>query len=449
MADDGPQESLHAGSGEQPAGKSDDATLPPEPGRARRPAPTIDLEASEVSSETRPVDAVPESPPQEPEPQEAGLTEAEFKEAEPEEALKETLRGNPAETVAAEAPAAPTSANAPRASSRISPWVIAPVSGAVAAALVIGVGWMLGWPAIQPPAPVASQVSTPEASAPQASAAVVDSLAARISELESKTGKPASPATDPAALARIAALEKSQTSLRDDIAALRAQSQKFASEIGGAKSAPGVAAAAATVDLSAINARLDQIENAARAPAAVPANTKPADDALLRRVVVASVLELSVRQGEPFAATLNAAKALDPDAVALKPLDGFAVSGVPTAAVLSRELLTLVPKLSPPPSPDTTGSGLIDRLEAGAAKLVRIERTDAVGNDRGAVVARVTAAALRNDANEARRELKTLPPADRAAAQSWLDKADARDAALAVSRQFATDAMAALAKPTQ
>ena len=61
--------------------------------------------------------------------------------------------------------------------------------------------------------------------------------------------------------------------------------------------------------------------------------------------------------------------------------------------------------------------------------------------------ARVTAAALRNDANEARRELNTLPPADRAAAQGWLDKADARDAALAASRQFAADAMAALAKP--
>ena len=83
----------------------------------------------------------------------------------------------------------------------------------------------------------------------------------------------------------------------------------------------------------------------------------------------------------------------------------------------------------------------------GAAKLVRIERTDAAGNDRGAIVARVTAAALRNDSNEARRELKTLAPADRAAAQAWLDKADARDAALAASRQFAADAMAALAKP--
>jgi hypothetical protein len=45
--------------------------------------------------------------------------------------------------------------------------------------------------------------------------------------------------------------------------------------------------------------------------------------------------------------------------------------------------------------------------------------------------------------------LKLLAPADRAAAQSWLDRADARDAALAASRQFAADAMAAFAKPAQ
>ena len=78
---------------------------------------------------------------------------------------------------------------------------------------------------------------------------------------------------------------------------------------------------------------------------------------------------------------------------------------------------------------------------------MRIERTDGVGNDRGAVVARVTAAALRNEYAEARRELKTLEPADRAAAQAWIDKADARDAALAASRKFAADAMATLANP--
>jgi hypothetical protein len=160
------------------------------------------------------------------------------------------------------------------------------------------------------------------------------------------------------------------------------------------------------------------------------------------------MLDVSVRQGEPFAAALAAAKVLAANADALKPLDEFAASGVPSAAVLSRELLTLVPKLSPPsPETATTGSGIIDRLQASAAKLVRIERTDAVGNDRSAVIARVTAAALRNDSAEARHELNTLAPADRMAAQPWLDKTDERDAALAASRQFADDAMAALAKP--
>jgi hypothetical protein len=426
MADDRPQESLQAGSqadlqagsGEKSEAQSEDAARSPDSGRARRAPPTIDLQASEVSSETRNAagDAAAESVPQDPQP-------------------GETLA---AEALAAEPLAASSPPIASPISAPISPWVIAPVSGAVAAALVIGVGWMLGWPAVQVPA------------SPQVSAAAVDGLTARVAGLESKISKPVAPATDPAAIARIAALEKLQTSLRDDVAALRAQSQKLAGDIGGAKSASGDAAAAA-VDLSGINARLDQIESAARAQTA-PETTKPADDALLRRVVVASLLELSVRQGEPFAATLNAAKSLAPDAAALKPLESFAAGGVPTAAVLSRELLMLVPQLSPPlliNDNDPAGSGLVDRLKAGASKLIRIERTDGVGNDRGAIVARVTAAALRNDSNEARRELKTLPPADRTAAQSWIDKADARDAALAVSQQFATDAMAALAKPSQ
>jgi hypothetical protein len=118
--------------------------------------------------------------------------------------------------------------------------------------------------------------------------------------------------------------------------------------------------------------------------------------------------------------------------------------------MLSRELLALVPKLQPAShEAAASGAGVIERLQAGAAKLVKIERTDASGNDRGAVVARVTAAALRNDFAEARRELNTLSPADRAPAQAWLDKVDARDAALAASRQFADSTMAALAKSGQ
>src|SRR5205823_12134405 len=147
----------------------------------------------------------------------------------------------------------------------------------------------------------------------------------------------------------------------------------------------------------------------------------------------------------------NATNPLAGNGDALKPLDAFAATGVPNVGALCRDLLTIVPKLSPPPADHTatTGTGIVDRLQAGAAKLVRIQRADAVGDDRGSIVARVTAAALRNDLAGARRELNTLQPADRAAAQAWLDKADARDPALARSRKFAADAMAALAQARQ
>jgi hypothetical protein len=264
------------------------------------------------------------------------------------------------------------------------------------------------------------------------------------------------PVPDAAAAARIDSLEKSSASLRTELAAARAQSEKLAALVDEMKSAPRESSSPPPPDLSAINERLAQIERNLRTQGSEIAqekqekeNAKPADDMPLRRVVAASLLDISVRQGDPYVAALAAAKALTQDADALKPLDGFAASGVPSPAILCRELLTLVPKLSPPAPENSSADtgGIIDRLQAGASRLVRIERTDAVGNDRGAVVARVTAAALRNDSTEARRELNTLPSADRAAAQSWIDKTDARAAALAASRQFAADAMTALAKP--
>ena len=380
----------------------------PDSERPKREPPTIDLEATEVSTE----------------PQAAAAATA----AEPQP-----------ESVS-EAPAAP-------APQPVSPWIVAPLSGAVAAALVIGVGWMLGWPPIQP------------ASAPQPNAAI-DGLTARIAGLESKSGKVVA---DPAAAARTEALEKSLAALRTELAATRAQGEKLASAINDVKAAPRADGAAVSPDLTAIDERIAKVESLMRAQSAEiaqqgskiadarAADAKPADDMPLRRVVAAALLDVLVRVGDPYPAALSTAKALASNPDALKPLDQFADKGVPNAGRLSTELLALVPKLQPVAQQNnaTTGAGIVERLQAGAAKLVKIERTDTAGNDRGAVVARITAAALRNDSNEARRELKTLEPADRAAAQGWLEKADARDAALAASRQFAADAMAVLAKPAQ
>jgi hypothetical protein len=387
----------------------------PEAGRVKRPPPTIDLEPSEVRTEPAP-DATAAEPGTDPKDDAKGDAQAE----------------PPRET------AAPPISPAPRTG--ISPWVIAPFSGAVAAALVIAIGWMLGWPPVQAP----SQVSV----------AALDEVAGRLAAVEAKTSKPA---VDPVAAARADALDKALASLRADLAKQRSQSEAVAAEVSGLKSVPHEAAAA-PVDLSTINERLAKLEQTARSQSAdiatenaKIADAKPADDVALRRVVAAALLDVAVRHGDPYAATLATAKAFASDPEALKPLEKFADTGVPNPPAMTRELVTLVPKLSPPATdaPATTGSGIVDRLQAGAAKLVRIERTDTTGTDRAAVVGRITAAGLRNDFAEARKELGALSPADRAPAQAWLDKADARDAALAASRRFADDAMAALAKPAQ
>ncbi|MGY0570664.1 COG4223 family protein [Bradyrhizobium sp. RDM12] len=407
--------------------KPEDAGLAPESGRAKRTPPTIDLEATEVSTQPQDVAGEPEA--------QTSAEQATAEQAGAEDAKVETAKG---ETAKAEPEHG--EAQAAIASGAISPWVIAPFSGAAAAALVIAVGWLLGWPAVQaPPA------------APQVTSATVDALSGRVAAVEARTGKPA---PDPAIVARLDALEKSVGTLRGDVANLRTQSEKTASALNDAKSAPRDAAA--SPGFAALDDRISELERAsttARAELAQQgekiADARVMDDKPLRYVVAATLLDVAVRHNDPYRAQLTAARSFAANPELLKPLDAFAASGIPTPVALTRELLNIVPKLSPPPEAPSSNAGIVERLQAGASKLVRIERTDGVGNDRGAIVTRVTSAALRNDFVEARRELKTLPEADRAPAQAWLDKADARDAALAASRKFADDALAGLAKPGQ
>jgi hypothetical protein len=362
-----------------------------ESGRAKRPPPTIDLEASDVSVEA------PDSGP--------GAESKRSSHRFAREAISSTL--------------------------------IAAVSGACAGALVVGVMWLSGWPNAQLPPAIPVQPAT--------NTAAVDDLAARLARMESQVKNV--PASDPAAAAHLDELDKSVDAMRKEMTGLRAQSEDLSAAIKDVKSAPRESGS--SPDLAELNQRIAGLESATRAQGAEIAQEsgKPADDVPLRRMVTAALLETLVRTGDPFPAALAAAKSLAPSPDTLKPLENFATTGVPSPAVLSRELLALIPKLSPPaPSKPTTGSSLVDRLEAGAAKLVRIERTDAVGSERGNVVARITAAALHNDYHEARRELTTLAPADRAAAQAWIEKADERDAAIAASHRFAADAMTTLAK---
>src|SRR6516165_9047428 len=107
-----------------------DAQSSPDAARSKREGPTIELEATEVSSKA--------APDQQPEPEQVQRPER---------------------------PNAEADSGSTRASRRISPWIIAPLSGVVSAALVIAAGWFLGWPNMQAPPP-----------APQVTAATVDEL---------------------------------------------------------------------------------------------------------------------------------------------------------------------------------------------------------------------------------------------------------------------------------
>ena len=308
--------------------------------------------------------------------------------------------------------------------------------------------------------------------------ATLETMAARVARLEAVPSPPPTLKADPALTARLDAMDKS-------LAMLRVHYDRLSKTIEEIKAAPrGTAVTVATPpDLSAVESRLAQLDAKTQALSAESAQVKesvketvkeaqartdakidakidgtlanikaaearpapPADDIKLRRIIAASSLDLAVRQGDPFASALGTAKQLADDAAVLKPLESFAAAGVPGAAALSRELLALLPQLEPKPEGAPAGAGLLDRLQASAARLVKVRRTDAVeGSDSTAILSRVAAAARRNDVAEAKRELMTMPQPERAKAKPWIDKVDARDAALAASRQFAANAMAAL-----
>ena len=388
--------------------RHDDASQ--EGSRPKRSPPTIDLEATEIS---RPEISKTEIPKPADDAGEADKTAED--------------QPQPADEQIA----------SPRAPSQKASIAMSAITGAVAAACVVGGAWFAGWPA--------------SSSIPQVGKTEFGDLSNRVAGLESKAAKPQTPALlDQAVAKRIDALEKSIASLREELATVHGQSDKLAAALKDAAAAPRDSANAP--DLSGITARLAQIEQATKTLTAdvTKHDAAPADDAALRRVVAATLLNVSVRNGEPYVELLAASKSLVADPETLKPLEAFASSGVPHANAMCRELLAMVPKLTPAPATAAADGGIVNRLQESAARLVRIERTDGTAGDSShAVIAHITTAALHNDVAAAKRGLNDLPPAERAAAQPWIAKADARDAALASSRQFAADAMAALTKPAQ
>ena len=256
---------------------------------------------------------------------------------------------------------------------------------------------------------------------------VLDEVSARLAKLENTLAAPRAPVTDPVVLGRLTATENAAKSSADNLA--------------------GLSRRADAID-TALRDTNSRIEKLAASVAEVQATAREAaagSDRASRFAVAASALRGAVERGDPFTGELAVVKQLAPDAAAVAALEPFAASGVPTNAVLGRELAAMVRAMPRAEAQAASGGTFIDRLSANAEKLVRIRPVGvAQGDDRDAVLSRIEQRAALGDVGGAMTELTKLSLEVRAPMQAWSAKAEARNKALDASRKLSADAVAAL-----
>jgi hypothetical protein len=394
----------------------------------RRRPPTIDLTATEVDAE-KPAAA-----------------------AEPGPSEPDNARSDTGQQTGGPAPSRPRSS--------INSAVGGIVAGAAGAIAVVAIGaglWAGGYlpPGLLPPSSSAQ---------PPNNAAIAD-ISARLNKIEgaiaSRQQPAPSPQPDPALVSRLAAAEAATRSQGDSLAALTRRVDDVATAAQGAlaqaKSASTAADAAknaaqagvARSDLDALAARITVLESTIKTLADdLKHQTATADDRAARLTIAAEALRAAVERGAPYQAELAAAKSLGADPAVTAPLEAFAASGVPGAAPLARELAGVVPALQQAAEPAARSSSFLSRLESNAQRLVRVTPVDAPpGDDPSSVVTRISVDAAHADIAAALADIAKLPDAAKPLAAAWVEKAQARNAAIAASRKLAADALAALSKP--
>jgi hypothetical protein len=199
-------------------------------------------------------------------------------------------------------------------------------------------------------------------------------------------------------------------------------------------------------DLDALTGRIAALEdnikalsdNLAHRPAS-------ADDRAARAAVAAEALRAVVERGAPYQAELAAVKSFGADQNAVTALEPLAADGLPSAAGLAHEISLLTPTLLQASGAAAKDGSFIQRLERSAKNLVRVTPIDAPpSNEPSAIIARLSADAERGDIADAVTQIARLPQATQTLAAPWVQKVNARNAAIAASRRIAADALAAL-----
>jgi hypothetical protein len=324
---------------------------------------------------------------------------------------------------------------------------------------IIGVGlWFAGYVPAREPAAV------PNAQPPN-SAAIAE-ISVRLNKIEGAIAtqqqqKPVPPPqADPALLSRLAAAEAATKSLSDSLAALThrvddaaAAAQNALAQAKSASTAADAAKSAAQTevarsDLDALAARIAPLESTVKTLADdIKHETATADDRAARLSVAAEALRATVERGAPYPAELAAVKSLGADQSATAPLEPFAAAGVPSAAASAHELESLTPALQQAAEPASSNNSFLGRLENNARRLVEITPVDAPpGDDPASVVTRISVDAEHANIAAALADIAKLPDEAKPLAAAWVEKAQARNAAIAASRKLTADALAALSK---
>jgi hypothetical protein len=286
--------------------------------------------------------------------------------------------------------------------------------------------------------------------APSADTQAADALRQRLSKIEQDIAN--LPPGDKTVAERLAAADSAMKSLGIALAALNKRNDDAAAERAAAaekavadlrdsvQSAKQQASAAVDAgQLAAVQQRVAALEQSmkdARAQLATNATT----DKAARLALSAAALRDAVERGAPYQTELDQAKALGADDSALAPLASLAASGVPSQQALAQQLNDLIPALIKAAGVQDAPSGFLERLQANASKLVRIQPVDAPPGDKPSdVLARIEVAAARADIAAALADIGKLPEKARQQAADWVSKAVARQKAVAAARSFASD----------
>jgi hypothetical protein len=148
-------------------------------------------------------------------------------------------------------------------------------------------------------------------------------------------------------------------------------------------------------------------------------------------------LSSAVAEGRPFAAELATIKSFVADPGDLGPLPAYANKGIATVPELARSFAASRDAALAAASPAPSGS-LIDRLLASASTLVKVKRVDeaATGDSASAVLARAEALLDKGDLAGSVKQIETLDGAPREAFSTWLDEAKARLSADAILQRL-------------